>query len=119
MIRAVIFDLDGTLIATEQLKAEAYARAAVQLKPGCFSEAEAHSAFEDFVGSSREEVSKGMLARFELEDAARARMSEFAASEPWQVFARLRLQILDRIVADENILRKAAWKHNVDLLHQD
>jgi beta-phosphoglucomutase len=118
MIRAVIFDLDGTLIATEQLKAESYARAAIQLKPGAFSEAEALSVFEEFVGGSREEVSKGMLARFRLEESARARMSEFGASEPWQVYTRLRLRIFEEIVSDENVLRKAAWKHNVDLLHQ-
>ncbi len=71
MIRAVIFDLDGTLVETEQLKAESYARAAIQLKPNTFSESEAISAFEDFVGGSREEVSKGMLYRFRLEDSAR------------------------------------------------
>lgn len=118
MIRAVIFDLDGTLIETEELKARSYARAAVQLKPGAFNEAEAISAFTDFVGGSREEVSKGMLARFGLEDAARARMNEFSANEPWQVYTRLRLRIFEEIIADENTLRKAAWKHNVDLLHQ-
>jgi HAD superfamily hydrolase (TIGR01509 family) len=118
MIRAVIFDLDGTLIETEQLKAESYARAAIQLKPNVFSELQAISAFEDFVGGSREEVSRGMLNRFELEESARARMMEFGASEPWQVYTRLRLRIFEEIIADENILRKAAWKHNVELLHQ-
>jgi phosphoglycolate phosphatase-like HAD superfamily hydrolase len=30
MIRAMIFDLDGTLVKTEQLKALSYARAAVE-----------------------------------------------------------------------------------------
>lgn len=118
MIRAVIFDLDGTLIETEQLKAESYARAAVQLRPDAFSEAEALSAFADFVGGSREEVSKGMMNRFGLEDSARARMSEFGASEPWQVYTRLRLRLFEETVADENVLRNAAWKHNVELLCQ-
>ena len=33
MIRAVIFDLDGTLVQTETLKAISYARAAVELRP--------------------------------------------------------------------------------------
>lgn len=64
MIHAVIFDLDGTLLETEQLKAESYARAAIQLKPNTFTEAEVIAAFEDFVGGSREEVSRGMLHRF-------------------------------------------------------
>ena len=32
MIRAVVFDLDGTLVRTEELKALSYARAAAGLK---------------------------------------------------------------------------------------
>ncbi|MEO8355574.1 MAG: HAD family phosphatase [Chloroflexota bacterium] len=118
MINAVIFDLDGTLIETEQLKAESYARAAIQLRPGTFSKAEATAAFEDFVGGSREEVSKGLLYRFGLEDAARGRMAEFGASEPWQVYTRLRLRIFEEIIADESILKQAAWEHNVELLRR-
>ena len=39
MIRAVIFDLDGTLVQTERLKALSYARAAVELCPDELSEA--------------------------------------------------------------------------------
>ena len=118
MIRAVIFDLDGTLIQTEKLKARAYALAAVELKPGFFTEQEAFDAFRDFVGGSREEVSKGLLNQFGLEEAARARMPEFSASEPWQVLTRLRMEIYEGIIADEKVLQQAAWDHNLDLLHQ-
>jgi HAD superfamily hydrolase (TIGR01509 family) len=59
-----------------------------------------------------------MLHRFGLEEPARARMAEFSASEPWQVYTRLRLRIFEEIVSDENILRQAAWDHNVQLLNQ-
>jgi phosphoglycolate phosphatase-like HAD superfamily hydrolase len=34
MIRAFVFDLDGTLVETEELKALSYARAAAELRPG-------------------------------------------------------------------------------------
>lgn len=40
MILAVIFDLDGTLVETEELKALSYARAAVELRPEDLSVAE-------------------------------------------------------------------------------
>ena len=33
MIRAFVFDLDGTLVETEELKALSYARAATELRP--------------------------------------------------------------------------------------
>ena len=33
MIRAFVFDLDGTLVETEELKALSYARAAAELRP--------------------------------------------------------------------------------------
>ena len=118
MIRAVAFDLDGTLIQTERLKAQSYAQAAVQLKPNSLTEQEVIDAFSDFVGGSREEVTKGLLARFDLEEAARRRMDEFSASAPWQVLARLRLQIYQEIISNENTLRDAAWPHNMALLHQ-
>ena len=38
MIRAMIFDLDGTLVQTERLKAVSYARAAVELYPDAIRE---------------------------------------------------------------------------------
>ncbi|HEX9326086.1 MAG TPA: hypothetical protein VF915_06185 [Reyranella sp.] len=77
MIEAMIFDLDGTLVETEQLKALSYARAAVALSPATVAEAAMLEAFRDLVGLSRQEVATALLERFGLEDAARARMAEF------------------------------------------
>ena len=69
MIRAFVFDLDGTLVETEELKALSYARAAVELRPD-LSEGEVVAAFGDLVGLSRREVAIGLMRRFRLEDAA-------------------------------------------------
>lgn len=80
MINAVIFDLDGTLIETEKLKARAYAKAAIELCPNQLSEEEVLEAYGDFVGSSRAALASGLVKRFNLEEPARQRMDEFSAS---------------------------------------
>ena len=50
MIPATIFDLDGTLVQTERLKALSYAHAAVELCPHNLTEAEVVQAFKEVVG---------------------------------------------------------------------
>jgi beta-phosphoglucomutase len=74
MIRAFVFDLDGTLVETEELKALSYARAAAELRPD-LNEGEVIEAFKDLVGLSRQEVAVGLMRRFGLEGAARTRMT--------------------------------------------
>ena len=49
MIRAFVFDLDGILVETEELKALSYARAADELHPG-LNEGEVIEAFKHLVG---------------------------------------------------------------------
>ena len=116
MIRAVLFDLDGTLVETERLKALSYARAAVELRPKAVTEAQVVAAFKDVVGRSREEVATVLLDRFGLEEAARARMSEFKVSAPWEAFAQIRLGIYESMISDPKILLGQKYQHNIDLL---
>lgn len=117
MIRAVIFDLDGTLVETEELKARSYARAAVELRPE-LNEAEVVEAFKDVVGLSRQEVAMALLERFGLEAAARARMEEFGVREPWQAYVEVRQLLYGAMLADPELLRKQQWPHNIALLHE-
>ena len=56
MIRALIFDLDGTLVQTERLKALSYAGAAIELSPHQISEGQVVEAFKEVVGLARQEV---------------------------------------------------------------
>jgi HAD superfamily hydrolase (TIGR01509 family) len=118
MIIAVIFDLDGTLVKTEQLKALSYARAALQLRPGALGEAEVLEAFKEVVGLSRQEVATRLMQRFGLEEASRARMSDFGVTMPWQAFVRVRLQIYEAMLMDETLIREYQWPHNMKLLSQ-
>ena len=116
MINAVIFDLDGTLIETEKLKVQAYARAAIELSPDQLSEEEVLEAYGDFVGSSREALTSGLVKRFNLEEPAHQRMDEFSASRPWQVLTRLRLEILEEMMQDEDLLLSHQRVHPMSFL---
>lgn len=117
MIRAMIFDLDGTLVQTERLKAISYARAAMELQPDAVTEDAIMTAFRDVVGLSRNEVATALIERFGLAQAARARMAEFGVSTPWQAYIQLRLRHYEAILADPEVLRRNQWPHNVDLLY--
>lgn len=116
MIRAMIFDLDGTLVKTEWLKSLSYAQAVQRLSPAPVTVEEVQAAFAEVVGRSREEVSSALLARFGLEAAARGQQAGFDARFPWQVLARIRLEIYEGMLADADILRANQWPHAVDLL---
>ena len=115
MIRAFVFDLDGTLVETEELKALSYARAAAELRPD-LNEGEVTEAFKDLVGLSRREVAVGLMRRFGLEGAARTRMAEFGVSAPWQAYVQIRLRIYETLVADPEIVLAHRYPHNVALL---
>jgi HAD superfamily hydrolase (TIGR01509 family) len=115
VIRAFVFDLDGTLLETEKLKALSYARAAEQLRPD-FDEHEVVAAFEDFVGLSRQEVAVGLMRRFGLEDAARKRMPEFGVEEPWRAYVGIRLRIYESLLSDPERVLAVRYPHNLALL---
>ena len=117
MIRAMIFDLDGTLVQTERLKAISYAHAAAELRPDAVTEDVVMAAFRDVVGLSRNEVATALVERFGLAQAAGARMAEFGVGTPWQAYIQLRLRHYEAILADPEVLRRNQWPHNVDLLH--
>jgi beta-phosphoglucomutase len=115
VIRAFVFDLDGTLVETEKLKALSYARAATELRPD-LNEEEVVAAFGDFVGLSRQEVAVGLMRRFGLEAAARTRMEEFWVKSPWQAFVRIRLRIYEALLSDSELVLAHRYPHNISLL---
>ena len=117
MIRAFVFDLDGTLVETEELKALSYARAAAELRPD-LNEGEVIEAFKDLVGLSRQEVSVGLMRRFGLEDAARGRMEGFGVDTPWQAYVQIRLGIYETLLADPNLVLAHRYPHNIALLRE-
>jgi beta-phosphoglucomutase len=115
VIEAVIFDLDGTLVETEELKALSYARAARALRPD-LDEREVVEAFAGLVGRSRREVASALVERFGLEEAARERMEEFGVGTPWQAYVRVRLRLYEALLADPRTVLDNRYPHNIALL---
>lgn len=118
MIRAMIFDLDGTLVQTEKLKALSYAKAAIDLSPHDLNETEVIEAFKEFVGLSRREVAQGLMKRFDLESRAKARVDEFGVSAPWQAYVQVRLNHYESMLADTKVILDNRWPHNLAVLEE-
>lgn len=118
MIRAMIFDLDGTLVQTERLKALSYASAMTELCSYEVDETEIIEVFKEVVGLSRREVATDLLKRFEAESAASQHMDEFGVSTPWQAYVQMRMRYYEDMLADPDVLRNNQWPHNMTLLEE-
>ena len=143
MIQLAIFDLDGFLVNTEQLKAISYARAVAALCPGKVAEAEVLSAYKemrarevsensficsisetdvveaykDLVGRSRQEMAEGLVKRFALEDPLRPYMEKYSVSEPWQALVKVRMPLYEDLISNPETILSNQWSHNVSLVH--
>lgn len=115
-IKAVIFDLDGTLVQTEKIKAHSYAKALQEISNNEVKVADVMEAFKSLVGLSRAEVAKGLLDRFNLGNAASARMSDFGVNTAWQAFVQIRLKYYEEFINDANVIRDNTWPRAISLL---
>ncbi len=116
MIRIFAFDLDGTLVQTERLKARSYAKAAVELCPQHITEDEVIEAYKAVVGLSREEVASTLMQRFDITPAARKRMEAFNADAPWEAFVGVRLAYYHDMISDPDVIQAHRWPHALALL---
>ncbi len=115
MIKAIVFDLDGTLVQTEILKAMSYAKAAVKLRPK-LTEAEVVNGFKEVVGKPRKVVAQALMKKFRLEKAAREMTPQFEVATPWQAFVQIRLKIYHAMIEDPQTLLKYRCPYNLGLL---
>ena len=119
MIRAMLFDLDGTLVQTESLKAISYARAAVELCPRHITEEAVIDAFKEVVGLSRQEVSQRLIEKFSLQEILMEQIKNgqiIMTSTLWQAFAQVRLKKYEELLSDPQILHDHLCPFNVGLL---
>ncbi len=104
MISAVIFDLDGTLVQTESLKAESYANAIAELRPGAARETDVIAAYDALIGRSRDDVVRTLAHRFGIADT--------------DTLLTTRLRIYERMLADPALLKRQEYPYSTALLRQ-
>jgi beta-phosphoglucomutase len=102
LIRALCFDLDGTLLNTELLKSISYGQAIHELQPA-ISVDQVKADFKEVVGRTREYVSHWMVERYRLKTT-------------WQKVAELRGRYYERMLQDHGTLRDSIYAPTMDLL---
>ena len=118
MINTVIFDLDGTLVQTEILKANSYAQAVVELSSDTIVEKDVMEVFKEVVGRSRREVAQTILERFHLEEASAKHIPDFQVDKPWQALVQIRLKIYESTLNDPELLKKYRCPYSLALLRR-
>ena len=116
MIRAIMFDLDGTLVQSEKLKAASYAIAAQRLRGLTEPDDRAIEAYREIVGASRDVASRHVMESLQLGPDLQLLTAEFGVSEPWEVLSAMRKEIYDDMVADPPVLRANQWPHTIEFL---
>lgn len=114
MIKAVIFDLDGTLVQTEILKARSYAEAVNKLTNGEVANENVMSAFKDFVGLSRHEVAAGLISLYNNNFIE----NKLSQESLIKLLIDTRLNIYDEMLSDKNILKEYFCQYNLGLLDE-
>ena len=76
-----MFDLDGTLVQSEKMKALSYAIAVQRLRGLAEPDAKAIEAYREIVGASREVASRHVMESLGLEEELRPLLARYTASE--------------------------------------
>lgn len=111
-----MFDLDGTLVQTEKLKALSYATAVQRLRGLAEPDPRAIEAYREIVGSTREVASSHVMDSLALEDDLRPLMVQYDVTEPRDVLTAMRTAIYGDMVADPQVIRDNQWPHTIGLL---
>jgi len=118
MIRAFLFDLDGTLVQTEKMKAQAYAMAVQRLRDLDQPDKRAIEAYKEIIGAQQDVASKYIMDKLGLVDDLSSLMQQYRVETSSLVLRRIWTEIYPGMVADPKTLKDNQWPYTVDLLRQ-
>ena len=116
MIKALIFDLDGTLIQTEVLKASSYAKAIAKITNNEIGEQQVLDVFQKYVGLSRPEVVAGL--REEFNEILKEELGKAEAADLDEAIISTRLTIYRQMLDDEQLLSNFFCTYSLGLLRK-
>lgn len=115
-VRAVIFDLDGTLADTERLKMLAYGEVTRDLTGAEEVDPRVYPLYSQFVGSTDQALCKVMTDQLDLREVLGEHAMHLGVATPWEALHALRMRrYLDEYGRPEEIARNA-FQHNVALV---
>ncbi len=114
---AWVFDLDGTLVQTETLKADSYHEALSSVVP-TVSLADVHAHYRTVVGRSGEEVARSFVERFTTPESVGAALEARDGEAAWATLYRVRRAAYARLVEDATAIRRVACPFNRGLLER-
>ncbi len=117
MIRAFLFDLDGTLVQTEKLKGLSYAIAVQHLLGLSQADQRAIDSYREVLGASRDIASRHIMEKLKLENILYQHMAKYNVTQPWDVLTAMRSAIYADMTRDPEVLRKNQWPYAIHLLH--
>ena len=115
MIKAFIFDMDGTLIDSERLYEGVYADLIAQLSPAPVDRRRITNEYVKYIGKPREAICRGFVEHFGLEDACGKLMLRYGVDEPWQALEAMRVNMYQDMISDPQFVVDNSIAHNVDL----
>tara|TARA_R110002111_G_scaffold125056_2_gene189640 strand:+ start:416 stop:1147 length:732 start_codon:yes stop_codon:yes gene_type:complete len=116
MIKAIIFDLDGTLVHTELLKAESYAQAIQILTNGSVTHKMVVDSFGQYVGLPRAGVVNGLFE--EYKSPLLEHLNGLDNETVKERIISSRLAIYHEMLNDKKLLSSHFCKYNLELLHR-
>ena len=115
MIRALIFDMDGTLVDTEGLKARAYTDVVHTLLGKSDMEQRVTAIYGRFVGLTDDGLARGLVNQLDMGASLEPAVAQYGVSEPWEALNRLRYDLYASRYGTTEGLRNAAYPHAVAL----
>ena len=116
MIRAIMFDLDGTLVQSEKLRAQSCAIAVQRLRSLSEPDPRAVEAYRETVGAFQDVASCHIIDSLGLESDLQPLIGQYHASETWEVLEAMGKKVYEDMVADPQVIRENQWPHTVGLL---